>query len=285
MPAFTNQATLRYNNTVTNSNIVTGEVVGVISVTKTALVNSYGPDDSITYVVGIVNSGTTPYTGLVVTDDLGGYPFGQGQTLYPLTYTQGSLLYLLDSVPQPAPTVTAGPPLQVTGINLPAGSSATLIYQARVNQYAPLAAGSAIDNTVTVSGGSLSNPVNAQESVTVNNAADLTITKGISPVPVAENGRLTYTFVIQNRGSTPAVATDNLVVTDIFDPILTGLTVTLDGVALVEGTDYTYNETTGDFATLAGRITVPAAVVAQDPVTGEWGITPGAASLVVTGTV
>ena len=36
MPAFTNQATLRYNDTVTNSNIVTGEVVGVISATKTA---------------------------------------------------------------------------------------------------------------------------------------------------------------------------------------------------------------------------------------------------------
>ena len=285
MPAFTNQATLRYNDTVTNSNIVTGEVVGVISATKTALVDRYGPCDNLTYVVTIVNSGTTPYTGLVVTDDLGGYPFGENDTLYPLTYTQNSLLYLVDGVAQPAPSVEAGPPLQVSGINLPAGSSATLIYQAEINQYAPLAPQSTINNTVTVSGSGLSSPVTAQEEVTVRDGADLGITKGISPVPVAENGRLTYTFVIQNQGNTPAVATDNLVVIDTFDPVLSGLAVTLDGVPLVEGTDYTYNPTTGEFATLAGRITVPAANVVQDPATGIWGLPPGAVNLTVTGTV
>lgn len=285
MPAFTNQATLRYNDTVTNSNIVTGEVVGVISATKTALVDLYSPNDSLTYVVSIVNSGTTPYTGLVVTDDLGGYAFGATETLYPLTYTPGSLLYLVDGVAQPTPVVEAGPPLQVSGISLPAGSNATLIYQAETNQYAPLAPLSTINNTVTVSGGSLSTPVTAEETVTIRDGANLAITKGISPVPVAENGRLTYTFVIQNQGNTAAIATDNLVVTDTFDPILSGLTVTLDGVTLVEGTDYTYNAATGEFATVAGRITVPAATAVQDPTTGVWGLTPGAVTLTVTGTV
>ena len=285
MPAFTNQATLRYNDTVTNSNIVSGEVVGVISATKTALVDLYGPNDSLTYVVSIVNSGTAPYTGLVVNDDLGGYPFGQDGTLYPLSYVAGSLLYLVDGTAQPTPVVDGGPPLQISGINLPAGSNATLIYQAETTQYAPLAPQSTINNTVTVSGGGLSTPVTAEETVAIRDDANLTITKGISPVPVAENGRLTYTFVIQNQGNTAAVATDNLVVTDTFDPILSGLTVTLDGVTLVEGTDYTYNAATGEFATVAGRITVPAATVVQDSTTGVWGLTPGAATLTVSGTV
>lgn len=74
-------------------------------------------------------------------------------------------------------------------------------------------------------------------------------------------------------------------VTDTFDPILSGLTVTLDGVTLVEGTDYTYNQNSGEFATVAGRITVPAATAVQDSTTGVWSITPGSTTLVVTGTV
>jgi len=285
MPAFTNQATLRYNDTVTNSNIVTGEVVGVISATKTALVESYGADDVITYVVSIVNSGNLPYTNLVVTDDLGGYPFGESQTLYPLTYREGSVLYLQDGVPQPDPAVTIAPTLQFGGITVPAGGNATLIYEAAANRFAPLAADGEIVNTVTITGGGLSSPVTATERVTALQQPDLSITKAVSPVPVAENGLLTYSFVIQNRGSTAAVATDNLVVTDTFDPILSGLTVTLDGVTLVEGTDYTYNQTSGEFATVAGRITVPAATAVQDSTTGVWSITPGSTTLVVTGTV
>ena len=283
MPAFTNQATLRYNNTFTNSNIVTGQIVEVLSATKTALTPSYAPGNAVTYVVSIVNSGTLPFTGLTVSDDLGGYTFGT-ETLYPLTYVDGSVLYLQDGAPQADPAVTAGPPLLFGGITVPAGGNATLIYQATANNFAPLAAGSQITNTVTITGGGLSAPVTAQETVSVQDGADLGITKAVSPVPVAENGRLTYTFVIRNQGNTEAVATDNLAVTDTFDPILTDLVVTLDGVTLVEGTDYTYNPATGEFATTAGRITVPAAEVAQAP-DGSWTVAPGTSTLVVTGTV
>ena len=43
MAIFTNQATLSYNNTVTTSNITTGELLEVLSVTKTALSGTYTP--------------------------------------------------------------------------------------------------------------------------------------------------------------------------------------------------------------------------------------------------
>lgn len=283
MPTFTNQATLRYNDTFTNSNIVTGQIVEVLSATKTALTESYSPGDAVTYVISLVNSGTQPFTGLQVSDDLGGYLFN-GNTLYPLAYVDGSVLYLQNGAPQTAPTVMAGPPLQFGGITVPAGGNATLIYQATTNSFAPLGTEGEITNTVTVTGGGLSSPVTAQETIATRSGANLGITKAVSPVPVAENGRLTYTFVIRNQGNTAAVATDNLAVTDTFDPILTDLTVTLDGVALTEGVDYTYNEATGEFATAASRITVPAATFVQAP-DGSWGVTPGTATLVVTGTV
>ena len=62
-------------------------------------------------------------------------------------------------------------------------------------------------------------------------AADLTVSKAICPATVTESGQLTYTFVLQNFGNTAATAGDNVILTDTFDPALTGLTVTYNGDA------------------------------------------------------
>ena len=62
-------------------------------------------------------------------------------------------------------------------------------------------------------------------------------------------------------------------------------TITLDGEPLALTAGYTYDETTGEFATVAGAITVPAATFSQDETTGEWITTPGAAVLTISGTV
>ena len=284
MPSFTNQATLSYNNITTSSNVVTGQLLEVLSATKTALVDTYSAQDVVTYVVSILNSGTTALNGLTVTDDLGAYSFG-GQTLYPLDYIPGSARYYINGVLQPDPAATTEPPLTITGISVPAGGNATLVYQARVNQYAPLAAGGQIDNTVTVSGNGLSTPVTATATVTAETEPRLTISKSLCPATVTENGQLTYTFVIQNSGSQAADADVGAVVTDTFEPVLENLVVTFDGVTWVQGTNYTYDEVTGQFATIAGQVTVPAATYIQDPVTGQYTIQPGVAVLTAAGTV
>lgn len=102
---------------------------------------------------------------------------------------------------------------------------------------------------------------------------------------MVDNERVTYTFIIRNSGNEPVVATDNAVITDTFNPILTDLVVTFEGVVWEEGTQYNYNEATGLFETLPGRITVPAATYTRDPATGEYSVTPGIATLIVTGTI
>ena len=163
MATFTNQATLTYNGTTTASNIVTGEILEVLSAQKNAVVDAYTAGDDITYVVSILNTGQAPLTGLTLTDDLGAYTFG-AQTLTPLTYTNGSLRYYVNGVLQPAPTVTAQAPLTVTGLNVPAGGNAMLVYEANTNQYAPRAAGARINNTASISGAGVTNPVTATES-------------------------------------------------------------------------------------------------------------------------
>jgi len=283
MAQFTNQAQIRYGNAVANSNIAVGEILEVLSASKTAVRSTYGQNDSVTYVVSIVNAGTVPVTGLTLSDNLGAYTFGTG-SLTPLTYVEGTVKYYVNGTLQTAPAVTETPVFTITGITVPAGGNATIIYEAMVNQYAPLDAGSSITNNANISGGGIT-PVTVDEIVRAQTAPLLTITKSISPVPVTENGTITYTFLIQNGGSADADAASGVTVSDNFDPVLTNLTATYNGTPLVAGTDYTYNETSGEFMTTAGRITVPAAAFTQDATTGIWAINPGVGTLVVTGTI
>lgn len=284
MAIFTNQATLTYNGNSTNSNIAYGELLDVLVATKTAVEGNYTPGQLVTYVVTLRNTGNAALTGLVVTDDLGGYNFN-GTTVYPLTYEDGSVVLLTNGVPQAAPTVAVGPPLVFSNVAVPAGGDVVIVYQARVNAFADPAFGGTIDNTVTVTGDGLSAPITATETVVANAEPVLSISKSITPAQVVDNDRVTYTFVIQNSGNQAVVATDNAAITDTFDPILTALAVTFDGTAWTQGVQYNYNETTGLFTTVPGQILVPAATYVQDPVTGAYTATPGIATLVVTGTI
>lgn len=284
MAIFSNQATLTYNGSSTNSNIAYGEILDVLVATKTAIEGSYTPGQLVTYAVTLRNTGTAALTGLTVTDDLGGYDFN-GTMVYPLTYEDGSVAMFTNGVPQAAPTVTAGPPLVFSGIVVPAGGDVVLVYQAQANAYANPAADGTIVNTVTVAGDGLSAPITATATVTADAAPELTISKSITPAQVVDNERVTYTFVIQNSGNQPVVATDNAAITDTFNPVLTALAVTFDGAAWTQGVQYNYNETTGLFATVPGQILVSAATYTQDPVTGAYTVTPGIATLTVTGTI
>ncbi len=283
MAIFTNFATLTYNGGSANSNTVTGEILETVTATKTAVMDDYNSGEDVTYVISIVNSGTSPLSGLTISDDLGGYPFGE-TTLYPLSSVVGSVRYYINGSPQAAPTVTPGPPMAITGISVPAGGNATIIYEAEVTPYAPLAAGSTITNTASVSFPEKELPETVSETITTEEQAELYISKALSPSSVSPGGTLSYTFVIANTGNTGATAEDDVTLTDTFDPILTGITVTFNGAAWAEVTNYTYDESTGEFSTVPGQITVPAATYTQEE-TGVWTTTPGTATLVITGTV
>ncbi len=283
MATFTNRATLSYSGGSVDSNTVTGEILEALAVQKNAVMDDYTAMDDVTYVIVLRNTGAVALTNLTITDDLGAYTQGT-ETRYPLAYTVGSMNYYVNGALQPAPAVTAGPPMVIQGISVPAGGTVMLIYEASVTRYAPLGAAATITNTATVTGNGVTAPLTAAETISTEDRADLTISKSVCPAIVTENGQLTYTFVIENTGNTPAAAGDNVVVTDTFDPRLTGVNVTFNGTTWTENVNYTYNPTTGEFATVAGQITVPAAVYTQQA-DGTWTVTPGASTLVVTGQV
>lgn len=283
MATFTNRATLSYNGRTVDSNTVTGTFLETLSITKTALSDTYAAGDTVTYAVALTNVGTTPLTGLSLTDDLGAFDFG-GTTLYPLAPVQGAILYYVNGVLQPALTPVQTQPLVLGGITVPAGGNALIVYETEITEAAPLGVNAGITNTATVSGNGLLEPLSDSATVTTADQPLLTITKSLSPTAVPENGTLTYTFVIQNFGNTAAVATDNVVVTDVFDPILDITTVTLDGTVLGEGTGYTYGQATGAFSSAPSVITVPAATFARGE-DGTVSVTPGQTVLSVTGTI
>lgn len=283
MATFTNQATLTYNGNTVTSNIATGEIIEVLSATKTAVIDTYSQNSRITYVIQIVNSGTTAFNGITLNDNLGAYTFGVS-TLIPLDYVDNSVRYYINGVLQTAPLVSADAGLSISGISVPAGGNATIIYVVETNQYAPLGTTDSITNTAVLSGSGFSE-ISVSETVTPVSEAVLSITKTLSPTMVAENGRLTYTFTIQNTGNVSITTTDSVTITDTFDPILTDIVVTFNGTDWVENTNYTYSETSGEFATTQGQITVPAATYTQNPLTGAWGIEPGVSILTVAGTI
>ena len=283
MATFFNQATLNFGSNSLNSNITVGEIEAGLSMTKTSASADYGNGDGITYIVSTVNSGAADVTGVAVTDNLGTYtPEGSATTVVPLTYVDGSILYYRNGTLAETPTVTAGNTLVVSGITVPAGGNATLVYEARANAFAPLTAGSSITNTASLTG---TEPLSDSSTVPVREEPNLMISKALSPAVVTDGGEITYTFVIQNTGNVAIDAADNLNVTDTFNPILSGIEVTLNGSTLAEGTGYTYDEATGAFATVNGAITVPAATYTRDAATGVVTVNPGFAVLVVTGTV
>ena len=282
MATFYNRATLSYSGGTVNSNTTTGELLEVLSASKTAVIEEYSQGSEITYAINIVNSGTSAFTGLTLTDDLGAYAFGT-ETLVPLEYVEGSVKYFVDGSLAPTPAAEAGPPLVISGITVPAGGVVTILYTVRVNSFAPPVEGGTIENTAVIGGGGIEN-ITVTETVTAEREPILDITKSISPTTVEENGRITYTFIIRNLGSAEATEEDDIILTDNFDPILSGITVTYNG-DIWDATNYTYNEATGEFATVEGEITVPAATYMQNETTGEWETDPGTVIITVTGTI
>ncbi|MBR6243418.1 MAG: DUF11 domain-containing protein [Ruminococcus sp.] len=285
MAAFYNQASLTYNGNVTNSNITTGEILEVLSITKSPVTDTYTAGNDVVFLINITNTGTAAINGLTLTDDLGEYTFGEeGATAVPLTYMEGTASLFVNGIKQADPAVVSVSPLTITGISVPAGGNAAVIYAAEPNQFAPLGENASITNTASVSG-ARATAVTASSTITADTSVSLAISKSLSPAVVSENGTLTYTFIIQNSGAVPVTVSDDVIFADTFDPVLSQLTATFNGAAWTAGTNYTYDETTGVFTSLPGQITVPAAEVSQDTATGIWSIQPGVSTIVITGNI
>ena len=185
---------------------------------------------------------------------------------------------------QTPPNITTDNGLTISDITIPAGGNAAFIYPAKVSEYAPLDTEGTITNTVRVTGAQLAAPLTAAHTISTDNKPYLSIVKAICPAHVAENGQITYTFGLQNYGNTATTDDDLVQITDTFTPILSDITITYNGTVLTDAS-YSYDTTTGVFSTNAGVINIPAATYVQNPTTGVYTLTPGTATVTVTGSI
>lgn len=286
MAQITNQAnlTFRYGNETGNavSNIATATLLDPLFVEKTSVDETYRAADRLTYVLSVQNNGNTTVTNINLVDDLGTYTLPNGTSVTPLTYDDVAALYINGMYDS---QITGTETLNSVTFTIPAlapGANALIVYQALINEYAPLSTGSSIVNTVTVSAPSIGAPITDTHTVTPEDYAAIAIQKEMSPDPVSEGDVLTYSFTITNTGNTPATG---VVLTDAFNPAPSNITVTVNGQPLAE-TDYAYENGLLTLPTgTSFEMTVPAATVSENPETGEVSVTPGTLLITVEGTL
>ena len=285
MPEITNRATLSYtygNGTVVSqvlSNVASVTLNGAIIGTKTSLGTTYRADEDITYVITLQNTSSTQKTNVQISDNLGTF-IQNTTTVTPLDYVGPTELFV-NGTPsgELTPTVTASN-VVFTIPTIPQNGNVVHVYRVRVNAFAPLASGSTITNTASYVGDEACNDFTVENTVTVEDYADVRITKSMSPDPIVCGSPLTYTFTLYNYGNTEAT---NVTLTDAFSPAPQSITVTLDG-NLVSPNDYTYENGVLTIPSGTAQLTLPAATttVGED---GSVIIVPSVSTITVTGVI
>ena len=288
MPTIENYATVSYTaNGVAEtkvSNLAEIQLESSVSFTKNSLGETYGDGSVVTYILTLNNLSPTALTNVTVTDDLGTFAEGTLE-LTPLTYTDPAVLLVngQDLSGQLTTDSSVSGSVTFTLPALPSGATANIIYRATVNEYAPLANGSTIVNTATLTSDSECANGTAAATITAALAADVSVFKQMSPNPVVCGDTVTYTIRVYNYGNIPA---ENIQLVDAFDPAPTNITVLLDGSLLSESV-YTYENgvLTVPAAVTESPITVPAATYTRDETTGIVSVAPGVIEFVITGTI
>lgn len=284
----TNQATLTYQYGTSTasaaSNIATATLQDPLTLSKSALDSGYRAGEDITYILTAANTSANALTNLTLTDNLGAYtPTGGTASVTPLTYVGPAQLYINGVLSGTLTPTVSGGTVVFTIPSLSAGSTAMVLYKARPNSTALLGAEDSITNTVTAAATGLTQSVTADYTLNADPYASVSILKSMSPNVITDGDTVTYTFTLSNRGNTAATG---VVLTDVFSPAPTNLTVAVNGTALTTA-DYSY---TGGVLTLPASgssyaLTVPAATFTQDSTTGTVTVSPGVTTVVVTGTL
>ncbi len=285
MATIENFATVRYTvggvAETAVSNLAEVELESSVTLSKVPLGTVYGEDTVLTYILTVQNTSGAPITNVRIEDNLGTFLFGATE-LTPLTYNGNAVLLLNGQDSTAQLTVDSDTPstLVFTIPTLAAGATANIVYQARVNEFAPLDVNDTIANTATLSADTECAVGTATATVTAEAGANVSVFKQMSPNPVVCGDTLTYTIRIFNYGNTVA---ENVQLSDAFDPAPTNITVTRNGAST---TDYTYDAGILTVPTTAGvGDTVPAATFTRDAVTGAVTVTPGVVEYVITGSI
>lgn len=287
MATIENFATVRYTSngieSTTVSNLAEIALESSVSLSKTPLSATYGSDTVLTYILTVQNTSGAPLTNVRIEDDLGTFAFNAAE-ITPLTYAGDAILLINGQNVTAQLAVDASSPssLVFTVPSLPAGATANIVYNAQINEFAPLELDTTIVNTATLSADAECADGTASATVTAETGASVSVLKQMSPNPVVCGDTLTYSIRVYNYGN---AAAENVQITDAFDPAPANITVTRNGV-VVPATEYTYEAGVLTVPAVATEgDTMPAATFNRDAVSGVVSVIPGMVEYVITGTI
>lgn len=233
------------------SNVVVANLLEQFAMTgsKNLQNSSFRPGEILSYYITAENTGTDSLFKLTFTDDLG----GAGA---PLSYIDGSAYLNFNGEISPIIPTSVSPLTFVIPNTFVPGDNATVDFLVRVNS-AILPDVTEITNTASISAneGSQTGPIltvdpNPSVTVSLEEYANVTITKSVSTNEITEGVPFFYTLELENSGNLPATG---VIITDVLPEgfVISSITSTTNGVTT------TYNAGDYEVDAATNTLTLP----------------------------
>ena len=210
-----------------------------VNMSLSSVENSYSLNDTITYVLSIINNGNRNIKNIKISSDLASYTINSGITekiITPLSYTGTSKLYVGGTFFSDIEAEVFSDKIIFSMEEIPALSNVLIFYNTKVNKNAELSTGSFLKNTSSLTYDGMINNIESSDTIYVREKADVTLIKYMYPNSITSGEIITYNFILYNYGNIEA---KNVSFSDTFSPIPLNLNVSVNSDAL-SSKNYSY---------------------------------------------
>lgn len=210
-----------------------------VNMSLSSVENSYSLNDTITYVLSIINNGNRNIKNIKISSDLASYTINSGiaeKIITPLSYTGVSKLYIGGKFFSDIEAEVLSDKIIFSVEEIPALSNVLIFYSTTVNKNADLSTGSFLKNTSSLTYDGMINNIESSDTIYVREKADVTLIKYMYPNSITSGEIITYNFILYNYGNIEA---KNVSFSDTFSPAPLNLNVSVNSDAL-SSKNYSY---------------------------------------------
>lgn len=210
-----------------------------VNIDLSSVENSYSSNDTITYILSIINNSSRCIKNIKVSNDLASYTINSGisqKTITPLSYEGTSKLYIGGKFFSDIEAEVLADKIIFNLEEIPALSNALIFYSTRVNKNAELSTGSSLKSTSSLTYDGMINNIESSDTIYVKEKADVTLIKYMYPNSITSGEIITYNFILYNYGNIEA---KNVAFSDTFSPAPLNLNVSVNSDAL-SSKNYSY---------------------------------------------
>lgn len=203
-----------------------------VSMSLSSIENSYYLNDTITYVLSIINNGNRNIKNIKISNDLASYTINSGlsqKIIAPLSYTGTSKIYIGGKFFSDIEAEVLPDKIIFNVEEIPALSNVLIFYSVAVNKNADLITGSFLKSTSSLTYDGMLNNIKSSDTIYVKEKADVTLIKYMYPNSITSGEIITYNFILYNYGNIEA---QNVSFSDTFNPAPLNLNVSVNSDAL-----------------------------------------------------